>query len=192
MLNAEYWQSRYEGDETGWDIAYASPPIVTYFETLSDTSLKILIPGCGNAYEAAYLFEKGFTNTYLLDWAEAPLEQFAEAYPAFPKSQLLKMDFFSLNESFDLIIEQTFFCAIDPSLRKAYVSKCAEILSQGGKLSGLLFNTEFEKPGPPFGGNVEEYKELFSSHFEILQMNPAENSIQPRAGREVFVEFQKK
>jgi hypothetical protein len=37
-------------------------PIKNYIDTLKDKDIAILIPGCGNTYEAAYLLEQGFTN----------------------------------------------------------------------------------------------------------------------------------
>ena len=43
-----------------------------------------------------------------------------------------------------------------------------------------------------FGGSVEEYQELFESDFEIRIMETAYNSIPPRHGNEVFINFQKK
>jgi SAM-dependent methyltransferase len=103
---------------------------------------------------------------------------------------VLHLDFFELNGSFDLVIEQTFFCALDPSLRNAYVDKMLEILTSNGKIVGLLFNRDFEG-GPPFGGNEEEYRSLFSSKFNILILEESYNSIAPRQGAEVFIIFRK-
>lgn len=67
-----------------------------------------------------------------------------------------------------------------------------ELLAPKGKLVGLMFNVAFEKPGPPFGGGVEEYEKYFSQHFDFLQFDLAENSIPPRKGNEIFIELQKK
>ena len=58
----EYWDSRYETHETGWDIGEPSTPLKTYIDQLRDKSISVLIPGAGNAYEAAYLYENGFFN----------------------------------------------------------------------------------------------------------------------------------
>ena len=62
---------------------------------------------------------------------------------------------------FDVIIEQTFFCAIDPLLREKYVEKTHQILKEKGCIIGLLFSKEFENEGPPFGSSHEEYINLF-------------------------------
>ncbi|MFK8104885.1 MAG: SAM-dependent methyltransferase, partial [Saprospiraceae bacterium] len=109
-----YWQLRYKEDRTGWDIGFPSTPIQTYIDQLEDKTMRILIPGAGNAYEAAYLFEQGFTNTYVLDIAELPLQNFAKQFPDFPAEQLLCEDFFQHEGQYDLILEQTFFCSFPP------------------------------------------------------------------------------
>ena len=43
-----------------------------------------------------------------------------------------------------LILEQTFFCAITPSLRLNYVMKVYRLVTDGGSLVGLLFNRTFD------------------------------------------------
>ncbi len=105
------------GRETGWDLGAVSPPIKAYIDQLNDKNISILIPGAGNAYEAAYLFEQGFKNITVLDLAIKPLKNLKERVPDFPEHQLLHQNFFDHKGQYDLIIEQTFFCALDPSLR---------------------------------------------------------------------------
>ena len=186
-LSKDYWQARYDNSETGWDIGSVSTPLKEYIDKLTDTSIKILIPGCGNAYEAAYLYAKGFENTFLVDFAEAPLNSFRNKFPDFPKGQLICDDFFNLVGKFDLIVEQTFFCALDPILRNEYCRKMAELLTPNGQLVGLLFNQIFEKEGPPFGGTIEEYTNKLSQHLKIQSLEICNNSITPRAGKELFM-----
>lgn len=184
-LDAQYWQSRYENNQAGWDLGTASEPIVEYVNQLSNKDLSVLIPGCGNAHEAEYLFKNGFKNVSVIDLAKAPLENLKKRVPDFPDSQLIQGDFFELNQQFDLIIEQTLFCAIDPALRKAYVQKASELLKPEGKFVGLLFNREFES-GPPFGGSKEEYLNYFSACFKKTEMEICHNSVLPRKGTELF------
>jgi len=59
-LTAEFWDERWKSGQIGWDIGYASPPLVTYMDQYVNKNAAILIPGCGNAYEAEYLSQKGF------------------------------------------------------------------------------------------------------------------------------------
>jgi thiopurine S-methyltransferase len=187
MLDSNYWQERYKTNQTGWDAGTITTPIKEYIDQIKDKSIKILIPGCGNAHEAAYLWQQGFTNIFLLDYVAEPLNNFNKHYPDFPKSHLLLKDFFDLDEKFDLIIEQTFFCALDPKLRSLYVEKMIQILNPKGKLAGVMFSSEFEKEGPPFGGTKSEYQALFERYFDIVKMEECYNSIEPRKGNELFV-----
>lgn len=187
----KYWTDRYEHEHTGWDIGYISTPLKEYFETLEDKDLQILIPGCGNAYEAKYLHENGFKNVDLIDLSEYPLKKFAKQNPTFPESSLMHKDFFALKKSYDLIIEQTFFCALDPSLREDYCIKMKSLLRPKGILAGLLFNIPLYTDHPPFGGNEMEYRKLFGKYFEIEIMEKAYNSIPPRMGNELFVRMRK-
>lgn len=186
------WTLRYHNGETGWDIGYPSPPLKNYIDTLIDKDLRILIPGGGSGYEAEYLWQKGFKNVHLLDISEAPLQKFAERNGEFPRNQLICGDFFLQNGVYDLILEQTFFCAIDPALRVAYAQKMYELIVPSGKLTGLLFNITFEKDGPPFGGNEAEYREYFEPYFHFRHFEPCYNSIPPRAGSELWVELERK
>lgn len=194
QLDPQYWQERYQQAQTGWDIGAVSTPLKTYIDQLQDKDLRILVPGGGNGYEAAYLFAQGFAHTYLLDWAAAPLKNFAKAYPDFPQSQLLQEDFFALQaeKPFDLILEQTFFCAIQPTLRSAYARRMAELLASNGKLAGLLFDAPLNQDHPPFGGHKAEYEPYFRPYFDFIHFDTCYNSIAPRAGRELFICLQKR
>ena len=185
-LDKDYWDDRYRKGEAGWDIGYVSTPLKEYIDQLENKNISILIPGCGNAHEAAYLLEKGFTNITLIDIsvmaAEAVKEKFA-VYGA--KLKVILGDFFELQQKFDLILEQTFFCALDPGLRTNYAEKMYDLLKQNGKLVGLLFNRSFDD-SPPFGGNKEAYMNLFAPLLDIVTMAPAYNSIERRMGTELF------
>tara|TARA_Y100000589_G_scaffold213471_1_gene201327 strand:+ start:725 stop:1303 length:579 start_codon:yes stop_codon:yes gene_type:complete len=185
-MNKDYWSSRYKKQQTGWDIGEASRPLIHLFETIENKNLKILIPGCGNAYEADYLYHIGFRNVFIMDIALEPLNEFRLRNRTFPESHILQEDFFKHQGKYDLIVEQTFFCAISPELRQSYVEKCFELLKDGGKLIGVLFDREFEG-GPPFGGNKNEYLRLFKTHFEEVLIQNCYHSIKPRAGSEIII-----
>lgn len=191
-LHQNYWENTYNKQNTGWDIGSISTPLKEYFKQLSNNELKILIPGAGNSYEAEYLHLQGFDNVDVLDIAIQPLENFKKRVPSFLKKNLLQMDFFELDKKYDLIVEQTFFCALHPSLRQKYVEKMVSLLEDKGKLVGLFFDTELTEEGPPFGGDLNEYLQLFSTYFNIKTLDKCRNSIKPRFGRELFFIFEKK
>ncbi|MEZ4924425.1 MAG: methyltransferase domain-containing protein [Crocinitomicaceae bacterium] len=187
-MEKEFWDQRWIDQQTGWDIGYISTPLKAYFDGLSDKNIKILIPGCGNSYEAEYLNNNSFKNVFIIDISEHAINSFKARCPEFPREHILCGDFFDLDDEFDLIIEQTFFCAINPEMRDRYVAKMRDLLKPGGKLVGVMFDFPLES-GPPFGGCKEEYEERFSKHFSHISIKRAENSIEPRQGREFWVEF---
>ena len=188
-LNKAYWENRYTNEETGWDVGEITTPLKDYFDQLEDKTLKILLPGAGNGYELDYLLSKGFQNVFIIDLAENPLQNIQNRIPDFPKNQLIHDDFFKFEGQFDLIVEQTFFCAIVPELRAQYVSKMHSLLSEKGKIAGLLFDFPLTEDGPPFGGSKQEYLNLFSEKFRIKILETAYNSIKPRKERELFFIF---
>ena len=136
--------------------------------------------------------ELGFTNLTVLDIAPLAVEKLQDRLQSYPSVRILCEDFFEHVDNYDLILEQTFFCALPPSMREQYVQKMAELLVPQGKLVGLLFATEFDKAGPPFGGTTEEYLQLFSPYFTDAILEPCRNSIRPRQGNELFVKWVKK
>ena len=186
-----YWEERYLKNEIGWDIGCVSTPLKDYIDQITNKNCRILIPGAGNGYEFDYLLQKGFTNVFVIDIAASPLQKIAERNPGIDQ-QLIHGDFFELTATFDLILEQTFFCAISPTMRKEYVGKMEKLLAPKGKIAGLLFDFPLTAEGPPFGGSVAEYEALFLEKFQIKTMERAYNSIKPRQNRELFFIFEKK
>lgn len=191
-LNKDFWKNRYDTNQTGWDVGVITAPLKEYIDQLNNKNLKILIPGAGNSHEAEYLHHKGFTNVFVIDLVKAPLDNLLKRTPNFPKNNLLQGDFFELNDSYDLIIEQTFYCALQPDLRDNYVTKMAELLSTNGKITGVLFQFPLTEQGPPFGGSKKEYQNRFSELFHIKTLETSYNSIKPRQGMELFGIFEKK
>lgn len=191
-MNKDFWSQRYKNNNTGWDIGSISTPLKEYIDQLENKDLRILIPGAGNSYEAEYLFNKGFKNIIVCDIASEPLQNLKSRVPDFPEHQLIQKNFFDLENNFDLILEQTFFCAIPVAKRADYAEKVFQLLSENGKISGLFFDFELKPDGPPYGGSKEEYLTYFSPYFKIDIFERCYNSIPPRQGNELFFKFRKK
>lgn len=191
-----YWDDRYLRGQTGWDIHQVSPPLQAYFDQLPRKDLSILIPGCGNCYEAEYLLKNGFTDITLLDISPVLMDRLRKKFPqAQTQTQagtntsalrLVTADLFDHNGRYDLIVEQTFFCALNPEKRPDYVERTAALLKPGGRLAGLLFDRDFQD-GPPYGGHKEDYQKLLEKRFRLKTLAPCYNSIKPRMGTELFL-----
>jgi len=191
-MNGNDWNEKWELNQTGWDIGHISTPLKEYFDQIKNKDLKILIPGAGNSYEGEYLFKNGFNNITLMDFSKLPFENLKNRCPDFPDNSLSVGDFFEHNNSYDLIIEQTFFSSFSPEHREKYVNKTHSLLKPEGKLVGLLFGIELYHDHPPYGGFKEEYVKLFSPLFNVKTMEVAYNSIKPRMGNELFINLVRK
>ena len=189
-LDQAYWDDQYRAKATGWDVGTVSPPIQELIDAIEDKNSAILIPGGGNSYEAEYLLRQGFTNITVIDIAPTLIEVLQQKFVNHPNVKIILGDFFEHQGQYDWIIEQTFFCALPPTMRPKYVWKMHQLLAPKGKIAGLLFNREFEE-GPPFGGNKVEYINLFSGAFTTLKMDVCSNSVVPRANSELFIELEK-
>lgn len=190
FLSQDYWNIRYQTEETGWDLKTISPPLKSYIDQLTNKNLRILIPGCGSGYEAEYLLKQGFKDVTVIDFAPLAVQKMQMYMSDYLDIKIICADFFTYAGKYDLILEQTFFCAIDPSFRTNYVQKMSELLKENGKIVGLFFGVQFLN-NPPFGGSQEEYLTLFSNTFNITLLEPCYNSIKPRQGNELFFNFSK-
>lgn len=192
-LDMSFWENNYRTGKTGWDMGTVSPPLKNYIDQLENKEAAILIPGAGNSYESRYLLQQGFTHITVVDIAPTPIRRLREKTKEYGESiQLFQQDFFLHSGNYDLILEQTFFCALDPNLRKDYAAHVSALLKAGGKLAGVLFNREFTPGRPPFGGNEQDYKALFSPYFHVETWEACYNSHPSRAGSEWFMILKKK
>ena len=189
-LDQDYWDAQYKAKATGWDLGTVSPPIQEFVDSIQDKNSAILIPGGGNSYEAEYLSQQGFTNITVIDIAPTLIAVLKQKFVNHPNINIFIGDFFEHQGQYDWIIEQTFFCALPPTMRPKYVWKMHQLLAPKGKIVGLLFNRDFEE-GPPFFFFKVEYTNLFSGAFIIQKMEVCTNSVAPRANSELFIELEK-
>lgn len=197
-LSATDWEARYQEKNTPWDLQGATPEFVRLAkEGWFPKRGKALVPGGGRGYDAIHLAQLGL-EVDLVDFAPSALQAALElASQEKTTIYAYRENFFELpkrgyhQEAYDLILEYTFFCAIDPSLRKDYVSAVHRLLKPNGLFLGLFFPLSTDKEGPPFVVSKEEVEKLFSPYFQLEFMEPQE-SIKPRAGREFLGIFRKR
>ncbi len=191
-MDENYWTHRWNTGQTGWDMGHASPAICAFAEERIPEDACILIPGAGNAYEGEWLYQHGWKKVHILDIAAPALDRIRRNRPDFPSDQLIHGDFFQHEGEYDFVLEQTFFCALNPQLRDDYVAHMARLIPKGGMLAGLLFDFPLTEQGPPFGGSRDEYESRFSTHFTVEELAITYLSIKPRAGKEFWFEARRK
>ncbi len=197
-LSPAAWNERYRLGNTPWDLSGATPE----FRRLLDEGQlpakgRVLVPGGGRGHDAILFAQRNY-EVNLVDFAPDALEAaLMEASRLKTTIQAYRQNFFDLpsigyhQSAYDIILEYTFFCAIDPGQRAHYVETAAKLLKPGGWLVGLFFPLVIDKPGPPFVVSEQEVAELFRPQFEIRIEKPL-LSVKPRAEREFLGLFQKK
>ena len=190
-LTADYWTQRYQDNNAPWDLGHVSRPLRRIVDNLTDKDLRILIPGGGSGHELVYLHDKGFKNAVLLDWSAEVIGRVRQKSPSLPESATIVEDFFTHEGQYDLILEQTFYCALSPDLRDDYVRQMYNLLVPGGVLTGVLFTFPLTEKGPPFGGSLSAYRERFGQYFEIQTLEACAFSEQDRAGKEAYFTLRK-
>lgn len=94
-LDDNYWSSRYSNNTAAWDMGKISTPLKEYIDQLTNKEISILIPGCGNSYEAAYLLQNGFLNITLIDISSLLCKQLEEKLASYlPKGLKLSVVIF--------------------------------------------------------------------------------------------------
>ena len=183
----EDWQRHYDENDLGWDLGQVAPPFVSLLEPNTIVPSKTLVPGCGRGHEVVFLAENGFDVT-AIDYSTGAVNHLNSVIKDRQlNSRVLHLDFFTLDSThdglYDLLIEQTFFCAISPNQRPLYVETVARSLKKGGMIAGLFYHTG-QEGGPPFNTTREDIINHFSEFFEIKKLDHSKNSAERRKEKE--------
>lgn len=175
----EFWEQRYRDGVMPWD-AGGVPRALQEFAASQDAAStgtpSVLLPGCGSAWEARYLCERGW-KVLAVDFSPAAIAV-AERIMGAPSENLLLADFFGFAAAarFDVIYERAFLCALPRRLWPDYAARCAGLLRPGGQLAGFfLFGSE--PKGPPFAIEPAALDALLAADFERIEDRPVEDSL---------------
>jgi len=172
---SDFWESRYRDHTTPWDAGKVPDALRDYTKRIKSGS-RILIPGCGSAYEAGYLAENGF-DVLAIDFSPAAVELAKKNLFRFGDIVRLA-DFFEFDygRPYEVIYERAFLCALPPRMWPQYAPRMTQLLRPGGELAGFFFFRETEK-GPPFGTTPEALHALLDPHFELVEDRVVTDSI---------------
>jgi SAM-dependent methyltransferase len=187
---AGFWDQLYREGNDGWELGRGAPPLLRWLTQHPPRGKKVLVVGAGRGHEAAFAASLGAQVT-ALDFAEAAVTAL-RALATVEKLEVRQQDLFELKApEWDLVVEHTCFCAIEPARRDEYVAAVATALHEGGELVGLFW--AHERPGgPPYATTRAELQQRFGARFDWIFDEVAPDSVAARQGQELLVVLRKK
>ena len=196
VFSPDYWEESYRSGDMGWDLEGTTPVFEHWIQSKSDP-LSICILGAGNGWDALHFSKLGHIVT-AVDFAAGAVKNMNDSARRLNLAiNIMHLDIFDLSQhfhqDFDVVLEYTCFCAIDPTRRKDYIEMVSHILKPEGELVGLLFpiDKDPKDDGPPFGVDLNTTILLFSRYMRLIKKEFPQLSIDRRKGREIFVIFRK-
>lgn len=186
---ADFWENRYRDRTMPWDAGTVPDTLLQWLP--GQAPGRVLIPGCGSAYEVAAFHEAGW-DAQAIDFSELAVEQ-AKAKLGILADRVQLGDFFAVpaEPPYDLIYERAFLCALPRRMWADYARQCAALLKPGGSLSGFFFLKDTPH-GPPFGSSEAELRALLGSSFELTEQRPVPASIPVFEGAEWWLSWRRR
>jgi hypothetical protein len=185
-----FWDERFAQRFTPWDRG-GVPQALRSFADAQQQPLRTLIPGCGAAYELAFLSDAGWDAT-AIDFSPAAVATAKTAVGPW-NERVVQADFFTWQPSgpLDLIYERAFLCALPRAMWPQVAARWAELLAPGALLAGFFFFDDVAK-GPPFGISAERLDELLTPYFVCVEDAPVADSIPVFQGKERWKVWQRR
>jgi hypothetical protein len=159
---------------------------------------RVLIPGCGSAYEAGWLDAQRFDVT-AIDYALGAIERANSVLPPDVAARVLRhADFFAFEAApFDWVYERAFLPALPPAVWPRWAARLRQLLAPAGEVIGLFFvDAVLPEPrrGPPFVTTRPELDALLAAWFECVEDRPipATDSLPVFAGRERWMRWRRR
>lgn len=191
---SKMWSHIYQTEEPRWDLSAPHPAFVSVLPQIKLPKSRIAVLGCGRGHDAAFFANAGHFVT-AFDFSEEAIAAAQEKYAHLKSLTFVKADAFKLPEKyfgqFDIVVEHTFYCAVDPKRRNEVINVWRRLLIPNGFLLGIFF-VMFKRIGPPFGGCEWELRRRFEKHFRFLYWTRWHHSPPSREHRELVIYAQKK
>ena len=194
-----FWDDRFAAQFTPWDAGGVPPAFERWLAAgRFPVGTRLLIPGCGSAYEAARAAAAG-CDVLALDFSAAAIARARKVLPPALADRVLRQgDFFDFGTvAFDGVYERAFLAALPPAQWRRWARRMAELLRTGGSLFGLFFveaAVSSPRRGPPFAATAAELDDLLSADFacETDELVPAAESLPVFAGRERWQQWRRR
>ena len=190
-----FWDWNYNSGVLPWDLDGPTPVFERLAKAGQFTPGRMLVLGAGRGHDARLFARHGFEVT-AVDFSPYAIEAMQQLADPRAPIALLQADIFQLpnelNGRFDLILEYTLFCAIDPRRRVDYADVVARLLKPGGQFVALAFPIITRTGGPPFAVFPNQIIALLSERgFELRQREMPPDSAPGRHGKEELLILQK-
>ena len=196
-MDQAFWQGIYDEGPPRFDLKGPSAPFVDWLEANQPPAGRAIVPGCGFGHDVLELARRGW-DAVGVDFADTPVQSgraaAAKAGLA-AKATFVQQDVLTLDQpaEYDLLFEQTCYCAIEPHRRDEYVRFAARVVKPAGTLVFVVFPVDGRSGGPPFNIGVEEVPLRFAADFDLVRIGaPARASAPARTGKELFAELRRK
>lgn len=159
-----------------WD-AGGTPAELDQYLAAEGAGGRVLIPGCGTAYEVQAFLRAGY-HVSAIDFSPAAVEMAKLQIGALP-AELYFGDFFTYAfgvREFDVIYERAFLASLPRAMWHDYAARVYELLRQGGKLIGFFLYGD-KQGGPPFCLANGELGTLLGEYFERTASLRVRNSV---------------
>jgi SAM-dependent methyltransferase len=180
-LSPAFWDERFERNFTPWDKGGVPQALHDFAAVYAP--LATLIPGCGSAYELAFLAQQGWDAT-AIDFSAAAVAQ-GKLAAGVHAARVVEADFFSWQPAspLQLIYERAFLCAMPRTMWPQVAARWAQLLPAGALLAGFFFFDE-APTGPPFGISRAQLDALLRADFDCIADDAVNDSIPVFAGKE--------
>jgi hypothetical protein len=189
-LAPAFWDERFEKGYTPWDRGGVPERLRQFARELHGLPT-VLIPGCGSAYELAFLSEAGWDAT-AIDFSPAAVAAARQAVGPQWQGRVVEADFFHYQPAapLDVIYERAFLCALPRAMWPQVAARWAALLPSGALLAGYFYFDNNPK-GPPFGIAREQLDALLAPHFRCVADEAVSDSMPVFEGKERWMAWRR-
>ncbi|KAH7442715.1 hypothetical protein KP509_03G100900 [Ceratopteris richardii] len=187
-LKTDSWEECWVNDVTPWDLGKVTPVVADLVKRNDLPVGCALVPGCGSGYDVVALASHE-RHVIGLDISSTAVGQAQKLWHERESSafEFLCADFFEYKprDPFDLILDYTFFCALEPSLRSLWGVKVNELLASEGELITIMFPMDTFEGGPPYAVSLHAYEKALHPHgLRCTYFQENALAVEKRKGRE--------
>ncbi|MFC1481482.1 methyltransferase domain-containing protein [Candidatus Neomarinimicrobiota bacterium] len=197
VSSVDFWDDRYKTHNTGWDLGTPTPIFLSWLAEHPAHNQRVCVLGAGSGYDAIAFARQGYIVT-AVDFAPTATALIqTNADEAEVNIDVITGDLFDLPEThadaFDLVVEYTTYCAIDPGRRDEYIEVVSKLVGAEKRFLALFWPVnKLADTGPPFRVTRSDIEDRFSKYFELESQLMPDNSAEGRQGKEILAEYRRK